>query len=533
MITRTVVNSKLKPQPIPQYPVSLEFELTVMEVAVMGARAFESYWNNYGDKFDIDKHVLCYDIYEEIVADRLDLMLERSKRLLEQLDRGQKSRARASKIYRDISLQIQRSQNKPLQENFNEMLKVNSRQSIHVSQQTVPKEPATTLTRHEQNFSSKSSLHEEFYTSRSSTALEKQLTWTDTTSNHDNTSSQRDSLMMCGAMHSHSTKIGEASKNNSSTKGESSDGYFSKKSESTFVDYAGREVQNTKDTEQFGEPSSKESSRRGEHSSKTAASFYEEFDKYLPASPESSITSFALNLLDDDVHISSVGQTTKRKSKVIPFQIPFHKQFETMWSILPDEGWSPSGNYGSIIQFNMQDETDETCLTPLERVEHDEKLDFERYDSYKTKFESSNSGVEPSWKRIILDQFPIGDFKYPIYWSIDRIRYEARNIADLRRRHHVLLEGAFKKSSRGLIWNNYFVFLLAPGIMLCFRKETLKKVADFRKSTVTILDGQQLKLSACGLSVGSKETKWQMKFSNKDHFRIWHEALSHLSRRSY
>jgi hypothetical protein len=267
------------------------------------------------------------------------------------------------------------------------------------------------------------------------------------------------------------------------------------------------------------------------HNSKQARSLCEEINKFVTVTAESSIASIDMSLRDRDVHISpisSVAKTIKRDPKQLPLKIPFHELFDKMCSLLTDEEYLLSSDSESVLQLNIREETD-WSLTTLECIKDDEKLHFDTGKSKITEFRSSNNAVVLTQRRIVLDKFPIGDFEYPIYWNIDRKSYSARNIADLRHRHNVLIEGAFKKSSRGLIFDNYYGFLLASGTMLCFRNETLKKVVDFRESTVTILNRKHLKLSACGLSVGWKETKWQMKFSSRWHFKVWYSCIVQLT----
>jgi len=48
----------------------------------------------------------------------------------------------------------------------------------------------------------------------------------------------------------------------------------------------------------------------------------------------------------------------------------------------------------------------------------------------------------------LLGSFPERDFKFPIWWTVDGVTYRAKSIADLRSKHNVLIEGAFRKRCR-------------------------------------------------------------------------------------
>jgi len=130
---------------------------------------------------------------------------------------------------------------------------------------------------------------------------------------------------------------------------------------------------------------------------------------------------------------------------------------------------------------------------------------------------------------IILDKFLAEDFKAPITWNIERTCYLAENIADLKSRFHILIQGAFKKSKRGYMWTNYYGFLLPRGFMLSFRKESYKEVVDFCKCTITSYD-KQLKLRVNSLSKESKGNSWLMKFSSREHYKIWYRGIVQFTR---
>jgi len=48
----------------------------------------------------------------------------------------------------------------------------------------------------------------------------------------------------------------------------------------------------------------------------------------------------------------------------------------------------------------------------------------------------------------LLGSFRERDFKFPISWTVDGATYRAKSIADLRSKHNVLIEGAFRKRCR-------------------------------------------------------------------------------------
>jgi len=115
-------------------------------------------------------------------------------------------------------------------------------------------------------------------------------------------------------------------------------------------------------------------------------------------------------------------------------------------------------------------------------------------------------------------------------WTLKGKRYKAKNIADIRDRYSVLIEGAFKKSTRGYIWSKYYGFFLACGVMICFKKEKFIEVVDFRTCATTIISLKQLKLKVQGVSCDSKETAWLIKFSKREHFKIWHRCIDQFAK---
>ena len=240
MISRGYKSSSRKPALNCCVPVSPEFELELMEVAVQGAKAFETYWNNNGDYYIISKHVLCYKIYEEIVGRRINLLMERAIKLVERLQRGDKSsHTRALKVYQTI-LKVWRLKNEAFEEKCNEMLSIDSPRSFFVGQWTSPKESAKTSYHHRRNFPSMSSFQEEIDKAFSSTGDEKQLTRTFPPLSLDDLSSQREA-----------SKTDWRVSTDSIIRGEPSNSYSTKRSEPYDTDE--KEKHSTKDPTQTGE----------------------------------------------------------------------------------------------------------------------------------------------------------------------------------------------------------------------------------------------------------------------------------------
>jgi len=129
----------------------------------------------------------------------------------------------------------------------------------------------------------------------------------------------------------------------------------------------------------------------------------------------------------------------------------------------------------------------------------------------------------------VLGEFPGKEFKHPIQWTVDGITYNAQNIAELRRKHNIVLEGVFKKRWCHT-WRNYFGFLLDTGVMLYFKKGDFRKFADFRKSTVSMPKGKQQRLRIQDVHVRSVSTDWELKFDSAKHLIAWCETIAELSK---
>jgi len=128
-----------------------------------------------------------------------------------------------------------------------------------------------------------------------------------------------------------------------------------------------------------------------------------------------------------------------------------------------------------------------------------------------------------------LGNFPGDDFQEQVEWTVDGNIFNAKNIADLRSKHHVLIEGVFRKRCRMNRWRDYYGFFLCTGIMLYFRNEVFKKVADFRKSTVTIAKTKAFRLIVEDIYVDTERTYWPLEFSNAINLNTWYKAIAGFS----
>jgi len=131
-----------------------------------------------------------------------------------------------------------------------------------------------------------------------------------------------------------------------------------------------------------------------------------------------------------------------------------------------------------------------------------------------------------------LGSFPGKDFQGAIEWTVDKTTYWANNLADLRSKHDVLIEGTFRKRCRTKRWRDYYGFFLGTGVMIYFRNEVYKKVADFRKCTVTLQKSKPSRLIVQDVYVDTKQTDWPLEFNNPKHLSTWHHTIASFSKRS-
>jgi len=130
---------------------------------------------------------------------------------------------------------------------------------------------------------------------------------------------------------------------------------------------------------------------------------------------------------------------------------------------------------------------------------------------------------------VVLGNFPGDDFQEQVEWNVDGTIFKAKNIADLRSKHHVLIQGVFRKRCRMNRWRDYYGFFLCTGIMIYFRNEVFKKVADFRKCTVTIAKTKAFRLIVEDVYVDTEHTYWPLEFSNAINLNIWYKTIARFS----
>jgi len=165
----------------------------------------------------------------------------------------------------------------------------------------------------------------------------------------------------------------------------------------------------------------------------------------------------------------------------------------------------------------------------------DSLVEYEGYFKNDSKASSSDGAVP---RKSLLGSFPWRDFKdpvewkiqNPIEWKIDSKPYSAKNIADLKENHKVLVEGAFRKRCRTHKWRTYYGFLISTGVLLYFRKEVYKKFVDIRNSTISQPRSKQFRLFIDRVAVDSKEINWLMEFDKKYHLCTWKEQMILLSK---
>jgi len=133
-------------------------------------------------------------------------------------------------------------------------------------------------------------------------------------------------------------------------------------------------------------------------------------------------------------------------------------------------------------------------------------------------------------EKMVLGEFPEADFKEPVKWTVGQQTFKVDTIAELRRKHHVLIEGYFRKRCKGLKWREYFGFLMNNGVMIYFRDGIFKKVADFGKSKISKFDDKHSRLSIEGVNVDSKLTHWLMEFKDVKSFVFWSRKINRFSK---
>jgi len=190
------------------------------------------------------------------------------------------------------------------------------------------------------------------------------------------------------------------------------------------------------------------------------------------------------------------------------------------------------GGVKSLSQANEDIRFSKVCL-------NDEPPSFsvlnkclEKKESYEFSFgndEDENMDFEREQGFQVLGNFPQKDFKSLLCWVVDTVTYRAKNPADLRSKHNVLVEGEFKKRCRSRRWRKYYGFILDTGVMIYFRKGVFKKVADFRNSTRILQKVKHCILDIRDVYLASKATSWSLQFESAKICKVWHKIILKIS----
>lgn len=268
----------------------------------------------------------------------------------------------------------------------------------------------------------------------------------------------------------------------------------------------------------------------------SSESFQQAFDKAWPQTPQSSSDFIKLYPSDDEVYLPTRSWSESEVGSCLPLRKHSneHLQLDKNFCASPEECWTSNSSSESVIQFKIQEETKDREWTldwydEVNNAMKDQTMK-ESKEVQIRKLASFNSVAIGASKTIVLDKFPGEDFKVSVTWNVGSTCYLAKTIADLRSRYKTLIEGAFKMSRRGYIWSDYYGFLLRCGQMLCFRKETYKKVVEFSKLTIITADERQLKLKVNRISDESKKTACMMKFSSMERYKIWYGRIVQFTR---
>jgi len=245
-------------------------------------------------------------------------------------------------------------------------------------------------------------------------------------------------------------------------------------------------------------------------SSRISCELTEEFDEVSGG----SLSIFKQSTLADEVFITPLDFT--------PDKLP--------------ESYSNAGNFNKgdptltlenrnirCIQLCLGDEP-HPQLVLKKTIEQKESKEFSDRDGADEKIDLMDVQVPQQ-----LGSFPGRDFKFLTWWTVDGVTYRAKSITDLRRRHNVLIEGAFRKRCRYHKWKTYYGFILDTGIMLYFREGVFKKVADFRNCSHVFLKVDQCSLNIRDLHLPSRVTNWNINFADKKVCKTWYEIIVKIS----
>jgi len=175
------------------------------------------------------------------------------------------------------------------------------------------------------------------------------------------------------------------------------------------------------------------------------------------------------------------------------------------------------------IQLCLGDEPPSKAVL-RKTIEQNESKEFSDRDGIDEKIDNVDVKIPQS-----LSSFPERDFKF-LLWTVDGVTYRAKSVADLRRKHNVLIEGAFRKRCRYHKWQSYYGFILETGVMIYFREGVFKKVADFRTCSHVFLKVGQCSLNIKDLRLASRVTNWIIKFASKKVCKTWYEIIVKISR---
>jgi len=216
--------------------------------------------------------------------------------------------------------------------------------------------------------------------------------------------------------------------------------------------------------------------------------------------PNVSKTSTAHNFTEKH----SLG-TKSRLSKETVFVVP--------WILDDDLG---AGSNNENTQRDMDNAKQLRCYWKKDNLEEVLNIEYDD-DDLKVHYEA---------EKMVLGEFPEPDFKAIVEWTVGQQTFKVNTIAELRRKHNVLIEGDFRKRCKGLKWREYFGFFMDNGTMIYFRDGNFKKVADFRESTISKMDDKYSRLTIEGVNVdNSKLRDWLLEFKDVETLVFWYRKF--------
>jgi len=182
--------------------------------------------------------------------------------------------------------------------------------------------------------------------------------------------------------------------------------------------------------------------------------------------------------------------------------------------------WDLEDDLGTPRNEKTQPEMDDA-----KQSQHDFKED-NREEVLDIAYDDDDLKVHYEAEKMVLGKFPEADFKETVEWTVGQQTFKVNTIAELRRKHNVLIEGYFRKRCKGFKWCEYFGFFMNNGVMIYFRDGNFKKFADFRKSTVSKMDDKHLRLTIERVNVDSKPTGWLMEFKDFERLVFWSRKIN-------